>query len=1125
MKFLRGFAWAVFVVAFGLLVVRLGADGLGSSDDCGPPEASLESVTAFVERGCYKSSEIPRGAWVADAQRRLSQRHADENPATMAHHFLEVRYSPAMAEWLRQNRNQELLRDGPIPEGATMVAEVYATAHAAEPMEILSMVRTSGSWLFGRYLPDAGGGEPAVSGGVAHASCRGCHTFAGKSMVYGNYASIEGRSRPASPAKAAPANNGVNDPAPVFQRGDQLSQPLASGDPAIQGFLDFYSQYTDQPVPLLSKDDIVPFPPQSLDQVHPGTPQSSTYPITCEADDCFITSDYCQGCHSSTTEGTTSDLPQMTYLDESGELYANWSMYGEWSVSIMGLASRDPVWQAQIETEVNANPGVNPAVIQDVCFSCHGMMGERQKKADLGANQYFDIYNFFSTLQPNDAGYVNPYPNQPGADPQFAQYGSQARDGVSCETCHITSPEGAAGQWNGTDYSVFYGPHDDTVPLREEPPGPPYRFTALFEIDHQEVLGPDARADLNTQPMVDETVGINQAYDQALDDTYLRSSLVCATCHVLTVPKIPTGYTAGGTIPPPGDLPYYTRPGTCPPETTTWAADGNPVTDPCVGLSYEQATYFEWLNSEFPSFGDETTCQGCHMPLINNPTDPNDPHNTIVAQFEDSTTTKKRFRRHRLLGINLFVHEMYQQFYDLLGVNAVDSTVPAAAEFVKHNLLNAEQSIVDHATSQSFGNDGGSTAPVEIQSLVSDGSTLTAQVQVQNNSGHKFPSGAGFRRGFLKFEVLDAGGGVLWVSGQPNRYGAICNGPCDATGSNVLDSEFTTDPSQVQPHYETITRQDQVQIYQIVEVDDLGIITSRTLSLFHGVKDNRILPDGWVPESQCVEGEQLLGLDLCTMAAITAPECDSDFLNCDALDNDPYYHDKDLTGKDLVSYEIPLADIPGTPASARVTMLYQTIPPGYLVARFDNGYDNGEYGDATKRVIYMTSHLNLDLGLKSSNTEGPTWDIVNDDWSMTLSLDEAGVVSGEPPVGSCTPSETVLCLDDETGDRRFRATLTYDTALGGGQSGNASATSLDSLGVTQGGIFHFFDKKNPELLVKVLDFCALNGHYWVFYAAGTNVGFELTVEDTVGGSSRVYTNPDQSHAEPRIDHQAFATCP
>ena len=43
---------------------------------------------------------------------------------------------------------------------------------------------------------------------------------------------------------------------------------------------------------------------------------------------------------------------------------------------------------------------------------------------------------------------------------------------------------------------------------------------------------------------------------------------------------------------------------------------------------------------------------------------------------------------------------------------------------------------------------------------------LVAEVQVENLAGHKFPSGVGFRRAFLRFEVLDANGDDLWVSGR-----------------------------------------------------------------------------------------------------------------------------------------------------------------------------------------------------------------------------------------------------------------------------------------------------------------------------------------------------------------------
>lgn len=58
----------------------------------------------------------------------------------------------------------------------------------------------------------------------------------------------------------------------------------------------------------------------------------------------------------------------------------------------------------------------------------------------------------------------------------------------------------------------------------------------------------------------------------------------------------------------------------------------------------------------------------------------------------------------------------------------------------------------------------------------------------------------------------------------------------------------------------------------------------------------------------------------------------------------------------------------------------------------------------------------------------------------------------------------------------------------------------------------------------MLDGCAINGHYWVFSAAATSVGFTLTVEDTVAGSRRTYVNPDGRAADTITDTKAFAIC-
>ncbi len=47
----------------------------------------------------------------------------------------------------------------------------------------------------------------------------------------------------------------------------------------------------------------------------------------------------------------------------------------------------------------------------------------------------------------------------------------------------------------------------------------------------------------------------------------------------------------------------------------------------------------------------------------------------------------------------------------------------------------------------------------------------------------------------------------------------------------------------------------------------------------------------------------------------------------------------------------------------------------------------------------------------------------------------------------------------------------------------------------QSGLLYFFDRDNVELLVKVLDGCAVNGHRWVFVAPVTTLGFRLSIHE------------------------------
>jgi hypothetical protein len=57
------------------------------------------------------------------------------------------------------------------------------------------------------------------------------------------------------------------------------------------------------------------------------------------------------------------------------------------------------------------------------------------------------------------------------------------------------------------------------------------------------------------------------------------------------------------------------------------------------------------------------------------------------------------------------------------------------------------------------------------------------------------------------------------------------------------------------------------------------------------------------------------------------------------------------------------------------------------------------------------------------------------------------------------------------------------------------------------GYFWFFSDGNVETVLKVIDGRGLNGHFWVFYGALSDVRYTLTVTDTATGAVKTYTNP------------------
>jgi len=103
----------------------------------------------------------------------------------------------------------------------------------------------------------------------------------------------------------------------------------------------------------------------------------------------------------------------------------------------------------------------------------------------------------------------------------------------------------------------------------------------------------------------------------------------------------------------------------------------------------------------------------------------------------------------------------------------------------------------------------------------------------------------------------------------------------------------------------------------------------------------------------------------------------------------------------------------------------------------------------------------------------------------------------EGEVAPCQPAATRLCLNGG----RFAVEATWKDFAG--RTGTAQAVGLTA----DTGYFTFFSGTNVEVVLKVLDGRPVNGRFWVFYGALSNVEYTILVTDTVTGTTKVYTNP------------------
>jgi 6-phosphogluconolactonase (cycloisomerase 2 family) len=117
------------------------------------------------------------------------------------------------------------------------------------------------------------------------------------------------------------------------------------------------------------------------------------------------------------------------------------------------------------------------------------------------------------------------------------------------------------------------------------------------------------------------------------------------------------------------------------------------------------------------------------------------------------------------------------------------------------------------------------------------------------------------------------------------------------------------------------------------------------------------------------------------------------------------------------------------------------------------------------------------------------------------------------PAG-CTPSANGQCLLGG----RFLLEAIYQDSHGNAGLANVVPITLDTA------YLWFFSSSNVEAVVKVLDGCALGGHFWVFAGGLTNVHVILRLTDTHTGAVRYYEVPFGPPFTPIQDTAAFGTC-
>jgi len=860
----------------------------------GEPTAIEKRMLAYLSTYRYRELGWCVDKYVRDTGPYVHGQYYGTHPA------VRIYYSPEMIAWLRGGRR------GVPRDGAVMIKEQYAPPAAIyegrrdgalRPTDWTVMIRRSSASRDGWFWAEVYATPPMTFGGTQYPNagfglyCLRCHASANDATTFASTENIRG-------FPGEPLTFKVDDswrtppPAPAVSRTPAL---------AVRGQAEPEHEKNAAFPPIVSHAAPVPiqtFPAEPLDDVG-APPHDATLRE-------FVTSSQCVGCHSAASGPPGGPLmwltPPPSYTPPPspppGPAGVNVSEYGEWRWSPMGLAGRDPVFFAQLESELayiaaipdariaGAHPARTRATLQqqvvDTCMRCHGVMGKRTNDGEHGPDAHFSMRWVFEA--------------NPGT-PQF-HLGGLARDGISCAVCHhiVQTPEESR--------SLAF--------VLEK------RSTGLFSVGPPDRMdGPFETAVVAAHPM-NEALGAKPVFS-----ALTKSARLCTSCHSINLPVVDE------------------------------QAKIRPIASSFVH-DVEQNTYVEWVNSQYqteykPKPGVARSCQDCHMQagvdndrlhvhvaalqtqiaLVQDQTYPASEHRAPLDGI-DVRFRRSGFARHELLGLNAFLLRTFQTNSDALGVRLNDYMSGSSTD-----LDDAIGNVVRQATHR--------TAAVDVTSRVENG-TLFANVGVTNLTGHRFPSGVGFRRAWIELRVTAPDGSVVWASGMTNANGEIVDG---ADRTRVLPTEYFTRGADGRQRYQRhfderhpVTRTDQVQIFEELVNDRNGELTFSFIRRDAHVKDNRLLPKGWRKD-----GPPGIVLPKNWLDA-THPE------GAYVVDDPNYASGR---GRAVTTYRIPLRTALD-PSTLRVeaTLWYQSWEPAFRRERTSGT------GPAATRLRVLLENLKLD---------------------------------------------------------------------------------------------------------------------------------------------------------------------